>query len=57
MNCVLLGAMVGRCIDCKNMHGLSNIKLFLESGWLHEIRTSTMKHSSLLGCAAVSQGR
>jgi hypothetical protein len=26
VNCVLLGAVVGLCIDCKNMHGVSNIK-------------------------------
>jgi hypothetical protein len=26
MNCVLLGPFVGLYIDCKNMHGLGNIK-------------------------------
>jgi hypothetical protein len=26
MNCVLLSAFVGGCTDCKNMHGMNNIK-------------------------------
>jgi hypothetical protein len=26
MNCILLSAYVGCCINCKNMHGMSNIK-------------------------------
>ena len=26
MNCILLSAFVGWCCDCKNMHGVSNIK-------------------------------
>jgi len=24
MNCVLLGAFVGECVGCKNMHGMNN---------------------------------
>jgi len=24
MNCILLGALVGCCINCKNMHGVGN---------------------------------
>jgi hypothetical protein len=26
MNCILLSAFVGGYIDCKNMHGMNNIK-------------------------------
>ena len=25
INCILLSAFVGGCIDCKNMHGMNNI--------------------------------
>jgi len=28
MNCVLLSACVGGCSDCKNMHGMIDIKFF-----------------------------
>jgi hypothetical protein len=26
VSCILLSASVGRCVDCKNPHGLSNTK-------------------------------
>jgi len=27
MNCILLSALVGGCIDCNNMHSMNNVKL------------------------------
>jgi hypothetical protein len=29
MKCILLSVFVGGCVDCKNMHGMSNVKLWL----------------------------
>jgi hypothetical protein len=32
MNCILLSALFGGCIDCKNMHGMNNVKFLKFKG-------------------------
>ena len=30
MHCILLGAFVGGCADCKSTHGMNNMKFFTD---------------------------
>ena len=48
-NCILLSAFVGWCINCKNMHGVSNKKLriFFVFFWFTHINKIVWMHAAL----------